>query len=140
MESWGEAYPELRERAAEVRDVLGAEAEQFARTLAQGRRLLDEVVDRSRRERAGERDDAFRLHDTYGFPLDLTSRPPRTPGSTVDAEGFERLMEEQRVRSRAGAGGGRRRRGRGRAGRVAGAGVGAPPSSPAGTARPSTPG
>ena len=47
VEGWGEAYPELAERAAHVRDVLGAEAEQFARTLSQGRRLLSEVIDRS---------------------------------------------------------------------------------------------
>ena len=82
MEGWGDAYPELRERAAEVRDVLGAEAEQFARTLTQGRRLLAEVIDRSRASGRCRRDDAFRLHDTYGFPLDLTleAAQRRRPG------------------------------------------------------------
>ncbi|WP_217912786.1 alanine--tRNA ligase [Miltoncostaea marina] len=105
VEGWGDAYPELRERAAEVRDVIGAEAEQFARTLSQGRRLLAEVIERS----AGGRvrgEDAFRLHDTYGFPLDLTLEAAGDAGLEVDAEGFERLMREQRERSRAGAGAG----------------------------------
>jgi alanyl-tRNA synthetase len=104
VEGWGDAYPELRERAAEVRDVLGAEAEQFARTLAQGRRLLAEVIDRSRARGTVGGDDAFRLHDTYGFPLDLTLEAAQDAGLEVDAEGFERLMAEQRERSRAGAG------------------------------------
>ncbi len=105
VEGWGDAYPELRERASEVQDVIGAEAEQFARTLTQGRRLLAEVIDRA----AGgtvSGDDAFRLHDTYGFPLDLTLEAAADAGLTVDADGFERLMEEQRERSRAGAGAG----------------------------------
>jgi alanyl-tRNA synthetase len=106
VEAWGEVYPELRERASEVRDVLGAEAEQFARTLGQGRRLLAEVVDRSLASGQVSSDDAFRLHDTYGFPLDLTLEAAQDAGLTVDAEGFERLMDEQRVRSRAGTGAG----------------------------------
>ena len=104
VEGWGEAYPELRERAAEVQDVIGAEAEQFARTLLQGRRLLGEVIDRSRASGAVTGDDAFRLHDTYGYPLDLTLEAAQDAGLTVDAAAFERLMDEQRQRSRAGAG------------------------------------
>ncbi|MGD9573358.1 MAG: alanine--tRNA ligase [Thermoleophilia bacterium] len=105
IDGWGDAYPELRERASEVEDVIGAEAEQFARTLTQGRRLLAEVIDRAGGGTVSG-DDAFRLHDTYGFPLDLTLEAAADAGLTVDAEGFERLMEEQRERSRAGAGGG----------------------------------
>jgi alanyl-tRNA synthetase len=104
VEGWGDAYPELRERAADVRDVIGAEAEQFARTLTQGRRLLAEVIDRSRGAGTVSGDDAFRLHDTYGFPLDLTLEAAQDAGLGVDADGFERLMAEQRERSRAGAG------------------------------------
>ena len=106
VESWGEVYPELREHASEVRDVLGAEAEQFARTLAQGRRRLDEVVQLSGRSGRVSSEDAFRLHDTFGFPLDLTVEAAHDAGLEVDVEGFDRLMEEQRVRSRAGDGGG----------------------------------
>ena len=105
VEGWGEAYPELRERDAEVRDVIAAEAEQFARTLTQGRRLLGEVIERSRASGTVTGDDAFRLHDTYGYPLDLTLEAAQDAGLSVDAEGFERLMEDQRERSRAGVGG-----------------------------------
>jgi alanyl-tRNA synthetase len=97
-ELWGEAYPELRERAAEVRDVIGIEAEQFARTLSQGKRLLDDVIARSAGRVSGE--DAFRLHDTYGFPLDLTLDAAEAAGLEVDVDGFEGLMDEQRERAR----------------------------------------
>ena len=103
---WGDAYPELRQRASEVHDVIGAEAEQFARTLTQGRRLLSEVIDRSRGGGTVAGEDAFRLHDTFGFPLDLTLEAAHEAGLQVDDAGFERLMEEQRVRSRAGGGAG----------------------------------
>jgi alanyl-tRNA synthetase len=104
VDGWGDAYPELRQRTAEVRDVIGAEAEQFARTLTQGRRLLGEVIERSRAPGTVSGDDAFRLHDTYGYPLDLTVEAAQDAGLGVDAEAFERLMDDQRERSRAGAG------------------------------------
>jgi alanyl-tRNA synthetase len=95
---WGDAYPELTERSSEVVDVIGAEAEQFARTLSQGKRLLDEVIGRSGARVSG--DDAFRLHDTFGFPLDLTLDAAEAAGLTVDVDGFQRLMGEQRERAR----------------------------------------
>ena len=97
---WGEAYPGLRERSAEIRDVVGAEAEQFARTLEQGRRLLAEVLERSRGAGRVSGDDAFRLYDTYGFPLDLTSEAATDAGLDIDVGAFERLMQGQRERSR----------------------------------------
>ncbi len=102
---WGDAYPELRERAAEVEEVLGAEAEQFSRTLAQGQRLLVEVLDRSRAAGRVSGDDAFRLYDTYGFPLDLTLEGAGDAGLDVDTEGFDRLMSDQRERARGAAAG-----------------------------------
>ena len=95
---WGDAYPELRERASEVGDIIGAEAEQFARTLTQGKRLLDDVIGRSKGQVSG--DDAFRLHDTFGFPLDLTLDAAEVAGLAVDTEGFNRLMTDQRERAR----------------------------------------
>jgi alanyl-tRNA synthetase len=95
---WGEAYPELVSAADEVADVLGAEAEQFARTLSQGKRLLDEVISRSSGTVPG--DDAFRLHDTFGFPLDLTLDAAEAAGLAVDVEGFQAHMEDQRRRAR----------------------------------------
>ncbi|MCC6832752.1 MAG: alanine--tRNA ligase, partial [Thermoleophilia bacterium] len=102
-DGWGDAYPELNERRAAVADALGAEAEQFARTLQSGRRLLGEVIERSRNAGTVSGDDAFRLHDTYGFPLDLTAEAAQDAGLRVDTATFERLMDEQRERSRAGA-------------------------------------
>jgi alanyl-tRNA synthetase len=106
VEGWGDAYPELREREGEVRDAIASEAEQFARTLTQGRRLLDEVIARSRAAGTVSGEDAFRLHDTYGYPLDLTLEAAQDAGLAVDAGGFEALMAGQRERSRAGAAGG----------------------------------
>jgi alanyl-tRNA synthetase len=92
----GEAYPELRERQEDIRAVLREEEERFSETLARGLRLFEEVA-------GGEGisgDDAFKLHDTYGFPLELTEELARERGLTVDVDGFHRLMEEQRQRSR----------------------------------------
>jgi alanyl-tRNA synthetase len=105
VEGWGDAYPELRERASEVHDVIGDEAEQFARTLVQGRRLLGDVIDRASATGTVSGSDAFRLYDTYGFPLDLTLEAAGEAGLKVDETTFERLMQEQRERSRAGVAG-----------------------------------
>ncbi|MDH3724595.1 MAG: alanine--tRNA ligase [Thermoleophilia bacterium] len=99
-DGWGDAYPELVERSTEVADVLGAEAEQFARTLTQGQRMLENVLSESEGSRQISGDDAFRLFDTYGFPLDLTLEAAGDRGLEVDREAFEALMEGQRARSR----------------------------------------
>ncbi|MDX6664810.1 MAG: alanyl-tRNA synthetase, partial [Solirubrobacteraceae bacterium] len=99
----GTGYPELhRERAAIAR---WAEAEEagFGRTLEQGLKILDDVVERAR-ERGDEGiggDEAFRLHDTFGFPLELTLEIAAERGLGVDEEGFEREMGQQRERARA---------------------------------------
>ena len=92
----GEAYPELREREEDIRRVLGEEEERFSETLARGLRLFGEVAGPN----GVTGDDAFKLHDTYGFPLELTEELARERGLTVDVDGFHRLMEEQRQRSR----------------------------------------
>jgi len=92
----GEAYPELRERGEEVGRILGEEEERFSETLARGLKLFEEVA-------GGDGisgDDAFRLHDTYGFPVELTEELARERGLPVDVDGFQRLMAEQRQRSR----------------------------------------
>jgi len=120
---FGDAYPELVERASDVADTIGAEAEQFARTLAQGQRLLGEVIERSLPSRTLTGDDAFRLYDTFGFPLDLTLEAAEEAGVVVDVAGFERLMADQRERARSAA-----RRGGGADGADAFARA-APPSS-----------
>ena len=89
------AYPELHEHADTIRMWLGREEEQFGRTLEQGMRLLDDIV--ARAKDAGEEgigaDQAFLLHDTYGFPFDLTLELAAERGLGVDEQGFEELME-----------------------------------------------
>jgi alanyl-tRNA synthetase len=91
-----EAYPELGERRDEIRRVLGEEEERFSETLSRGLRLFEEVAGGD--GISGQ--DAFKLHDTYGFPLELTEELARERGLVVDVDGFKQLMEEQRQRSR----------------------------------------
>ncbi len=101
IEIMGAAYPELgRERDA-ILLWARAEEEGFGRTLEQGTKLLDEVVARSGGTISGE--DAFRLHDTFGFPVDLTRELAEEKGLEVDTPAFAVLMDAQRVRSRGGA-------------------------------------
>src|SRR3990170_1534171 len=97
------SYPELGETRGDIHRVLETEEEQFAQTLATGMRLFEEVLGRSPEGISGE--DAFRLHDTYGFPLELTRELALERGLPVDQDEFERLMAEQRERSRAGKAG-----------------------------------
>jgi alanyl-tRNA synthetase len=102
-------YPELHEHREIVRKWLDAEEEGFARTLEQGSRLLDELIERTKEsgdEGISSRD-AFLLHDTYGFPIDLTIDLVAEHGLGVDEQGFEALMNEQRERARQSAGRGR---------------------------------
>src|SRR3954463_5661087 len=99
-ETMGAAYPELtRERDAILRWVT-AEEQGFGRTLETGLSMLDDLL--ARGEVSGE--DAFKLHDTYGFPIDLTTEIAGERGVPVDIAGFDALMEQQRLRSSAGAG------------------------------------
>src|SRR4051794_34548147 len=105
-ETMGAGYPELLEHADTVDMWLRTEEETFNRTLEQGMRMLEDVIERARadgHEGIGA-DEAFRLHDTYGFPFDLTLELAAERGLGVDQQGFEALMEEQRVRARASAG------------------------------------
>ena len=101
-ETMGGAYPELHEQRETIAMWLRNEEEAFNRTLAQGIRLLDDVIARARD--AGEEgigaDQAFLLHDTYGFPFDLTLELAAEQGLGVDEQGFESLMDEQRRRAR----------------------------------------
>jgi alanyl-tRNA synthetase len=97
MEPW---YPELREHAQQIADVVRTEEERFSQTLARGLKLFEEVAGPEGVSGA----DAFRLHDTYGFPLELTQELARERGVAVDEDEFGRLMAEQRERSRDRAG------------------------------------
>ncbi len=99
-ESFGDAFPEVRTHINRVSKTLKAEEESFNRTLDRGIELFEEVTS-SIKGKTFPADEAFKLYDTYGFPLDLTELMARERGLTVDAEGFEKLMNEQRNRARA---------------------------------------
>ncbi len=98
----GPAYPELQTEQARIRDVILSEEDRFAETLDKGLVHLEEALKEIRREKKkvlpGEI--AFRLYDTYGFPLDLTEDILHSQKVSVDHAGFEKLMEEQRSRAR----------------------------------------
>ena len=100
VEQMGEAYPELPAAATTVHKALLAEEERFAETLDAGMKIFDDVA-----ARVGDGvipgADAFRLYDTYGFPVDLTADIARERGMTVDMAGFDSAMEHQREMARA---------------------------------------
>ncbi|WP_411832486.1 alanine--tRNA ligase [Pseudoxanthomonas mexicana] len=95
----GRAYPELPAAQQLVERALKAEEERFAETLDSGMRIFDEIAARSTEAIAGI--DAFRLYDTYGFPVDLTADIARERGLSVDMAGFEAAMAQQRETARA---------------------------------------
>ena len=95
----GEAYPVLREQRSVVERALRAEEERFAETLDAGMRIFNDVAARSGETIPGA--DAFRLYDTYGFPLDLTQDMARERGMTVDVAGFDEAMARQKDTARA---------------------------------------
>ena len=96
----GDAYPELRQNRGHVERVLQKEEQRFAETLEQGMRILEDSI----AQLDGDTIDgatAFKLYDTYGFPVDLTADVAREKGLTVDLDGFDVEMEAQRARARA---------------------------------------
>jgi alanyl-tRNA synthetase len=105
IEIMGEAYPELVAERETIARWVGDEEESFGRTLERGSELLERLVAEAKESETSWIDaaDAFELHDTYGFPYDLTKELLAERGLSVDDSGFEELMEEQRQRSRGGA-------------------------------------
>ena len=99
VKEMGEAYPELRVAQDKVSEVLKQEEERFFQTIANGMEILDAALAGGTKVVDGET--AFRLHDTFGFPLDLTADVCRERGVTVDAAGFEVAMQKQRDQARA---------------------------------------
>jgi alanyl-tRNA synthetase len=96
----GDAYPELVAAKASIEKILAQEENQFARTLEQGLRLLHEQIHSlGNKEIPGAI--AFKLYDTYGFPVDLTADIAREQGLNVDMDGFNQLMQSQREQSQA---------------------------------------
>lgn len=99
VEEMGVAYPELAAKQSFVEDALRTEEQRFGETLEHGMRLFDDVAGKAGKIIPGV--DAFRLYDTYGFPVDLTADIARERGLEVDMAGFEQAMNEQRDRARA---------------------------------------
>jgi alanyl-tRNA synthetase len=100
VELFGDAYPELVENQARVTRVAASEEERFAGTLRQGMALLEAEIDKARRAGVLSGDVVFKLHDTFGFPRELTRELLEDPGLSIDEERFESLMAEQRDRAR----------------------------------------
>ncbi|OPY60897.1 MAG: Alanine--tRNA ligase [Pelotomaculum sp. PtaU1.Bin065] len=98
----GAAYPELLEKQEHVLKVIQAEEERFGETLAQGTEMLNQIIAGLKRSGGSvvPGADAFKLYDTYGFPLELTQEMAAEQGLTVDADGFGAAMDEQRQRAR----------------------------------------
>ena len=99
VELMGAAYPRLQAEGQRVEAVLKAEEERFFETLANGMEILDDALIAGRKELPGHV--AFKLHDTYGFPLDLTQDVCRERGVTVDVAGFDEAMAAQKAAGRA---------------------------------------
>ncbi|MDF1644085.1 MAG: alanine--tRNA ligase [Pseudomonadales bacterium] len=99
VKEMGVAYPELVEAQAHVEKILLGEEQQFARTLDQGMKIFEQDL-QSLKGTVIPGDLLFKLYDTYGFPVDLTADIARERGLTVDQDGFEAAMEEQRNRAR----------------------------------------
>ena len=100
-----DAYSDLESEWPTIERWAKAEEESFSRTLEQGERLLAEVVERAKAEQTSwvSAEDAFKLHDTYGFPYEMTKELLAEEGLSVDDQGFEELMERAREVSRAGS-------------------------------------
>src|SRR5215212_8593835 len=100
-----EAYPELERRWPTIERWARAEEESFSRTLEQGERLLEDLIARAKEDQTSwvSAEDAFKLHDTYGFPYEMTKELLAEDGLSVDDQGFEELMERAREISRAGS-------------------------------------
>ena len=99
-EEMGEAYPELSKARERVEQVLLKEERRFAETLDQGMGMLEDAID-GLKGKVIPGETAFKLYDTYGFPLDLTADIARERGLRVDESGFSKAMEAQRERGRA---------------------------------------
>ncbi|GAA3563210.1 alanine--tRNA ligase [Nonomuraea rosea] len=101
----GEQYPELKTDAPQIHGIIDAEEASFLGTLRTGTAIFDVSVEETKRKSGTTipGDQAFKLHDTYGFPIDLTLEMAAEHGLTVDEEGFRRLMKEQKQAAKADA-------------------------------------
>ncbi len=100
QQEMGEAYPELYARENLIRETIAIEEERFGRTLDKGMKLLDDEVAKLASGSKLSGDTAFKLYDTYGFPLDLTQDALKSRNIEVDVEGFNACMEKQKAEAR----------------------------------------
>ena len=98
VENYGEAYPDLIKNKEKIKDVIRKEEERFNKTLDRGYKLLEEFID-EKRDIDGE--SAFKLYDTYGFPLELTKEIAEENNLKVDEDGYKKAMQEQKDRAKA---------------------------------------
>ena len=96
------AYPDLVEKQSYITKVIRVEEENFAKTIDSGLKIFSDMLaqHKAKGETVFSGEDAFKLYDTYGFPIDLTSEMAQDEGLTVDEAGFRAFMEEQKVRAR----------------------------------------
>ena len=100
VDDMGEAYPEIAKQQKFIESVIREEELAFLRTLDRGIRLMDECMERSRATKVIAGADAFKLYDTYGFPIDLTELIAAENGFTVDQAGFQVELQQQKNRAR----------------------------------------
>jgi alanyl-tRNA synthetase len=103
VDTMGQVFPEIKERHSHITRVIEAEESHFGKTLDRGLEQFDSVVADLKKSKSSEipGEEAFKLYDTFGFPLDLTQLMARENGLTVDEAGFDKSMEQQRARARA---------------------------------------
>ena len=103
IEQMGHVYPEIRQRRDFIIKAIELEEARFSETLSTGLELLDGIMEEATNKRKGKISgkDAFKLYDTYGFPVELTGEIAADRGFSVDLDGFEREMEKQRERAKA---------------------------------------
>ena len=100
VDDMGEAYPEIAKQQKFIENVIREEEMAFLRTLDRGIRLMDECLERSKEGKVISGADAFKLYDTYGFPIDLTELIAEENGFTVDQAGFQAELKQQKDRAR----------------------------------------
>ena len=100
VDDMGEAYPEIAKQQKFIESVIREEEMAFLRTLDRGIRLMDECMERSKDTKVIAGADAFKLYDTYGFPIDLTELIAAENGYTVDQKGFQAELQQQKDRAR----------------------------------------
>ncbi|MCR4823854.1 MAG: alanine--tRNA ligase [Bacteroidales bacterium] len=100
VDDMGEAYPEIAKQQKFIESVIREEEMAFLRTLDRGIRLMDDCMERSKESKVIAGSDAFKLYDTYGFPIDLTELIAAENGYTVDQDGFQIELQQQKNRAR----------------------------------------